>query len=48
MIERIELLKSDEALRIELGNNAFKTVTEQFSQTVFVSRWNEVLGHLIK
>jgi hypothetical protein len=48
MIERIELLKSDHALREELGNNAFKTVTEKFSQSVFVSRWNAVLGQLIK
>lgn len=48
MIQRIESLKSDQALREKLGNNAFKTVTEKFSQAVFVSRWNEVLGTLIK
>ena len=36
-------LLNDEGLAKEIGNNARKTITEKYSASKFVDRWNEIL-----
>lgn len=40
----LKLVLNDEGIRKELGNNARKTIVEQFSQDKFLSQWNGIFN----